>query len=137
MKKSFVSGSKDKLNSGAYQLILKISKATRIKVGALGLQEFIPGYYIYTGSAMRNLESRIDRHIKRNKKKHWHIDYLTTHRKVKIIQIKVFESIKRQECEINLETSEKYNGEFRIKGFGSSDCNQCISHLIYLPDLLT
>ena len=38
---------------------------------------FEPGYYLYTGSALNELVSRISRHIRLDKPCHWHIDYIT------------------------------------------------------------
>ena len=42
------------------------------------LSEFLlkKGIYIYTGSAKKNIDSRIKRHLSNSKKLHWHIDYL-------------------------------------------------------------
>ena len=33
---------------------------------------------LYVGSALNSVEKRIARHFRREKKKHWHIDYITS-----------------------------------------------------------
>ncbi len=58
----------------SYQLLIRIGRPIRLRIGALGVQEFPAGHYLYTGSARRNLEARIHRHLRREKKLRWHID---------------------------------------------------------------
>ena len=83
---------------------------------------------MYTGSAKTNIDKRIERHLCKEKKLHWHIDYLLNNDAVKIIDIKKSEMI---ECSLNKKTY----GTIIIRGFGSSDCNLCCgSHLKYLGD---
>ncbi len=38
---------------------------------------FEKGYYVYVGSALGTLSRRVHRHELKNKKLHWHIDYIT------------------------------------------------------------
>lgn len=110
---------------GSYIILIKINKDSNITIGKLGNISFEKGFYLYVGSALNGLEQRITRHLKDNKKLHWHIDYLLKH--AKIIDIFYKESIISEECEI----SEKINEYFQsIKGFGCSDC-RCKSHLFY------
>lgn len=45
-------------------------------MGALGDYPFPAGWYVYTGSARNGVHQRIRRHLRREKRKHWHIDYL-------------------------------------------------------------
>lgn len=85
------------------------------------------GYYIYTGSAMKYLSKRIKRHLRKEKKFFWHIDYLIPHlEKVKIFPI--YSSV-RIECLISRELEVISDGF--VKNFGSSDCS-CKSHLYYM-----
>lgn len=51
-----------------YCLLIELKSAQKIKVGKLGVFEFPQGYYIYTGSAMNNLNARIARHFSKKKK---------------------------------------------------------------------
>ena len=84
------------------------------------------GNYIYTGSAKKNIDARIERHKSRDKKMHWHIDFLLNNKNAKIVEVQKFDE---EECALN----QKASGEIVIAGFGSSDCkNKCKSHLKYL-----
>ena len=109
----------------SYQLLIKVTNGIDLKVGKLGRFFFPVGSYVYTGSAKKNINKRIERHLSK-KKLHWHIDYLLNNDAAQIIDIKKSEMI---ECSLNKKT----NRTVIIKGFGSSDCNlYCKSNLKYL-----
>ena len=109
----------------SYQLFINVPKEIDLKIGKLGIYLFPVGSYVYAGSAKKNINKRIERHLSK-KKLHWHIDYLLNNDAAQIIDIKKSEMI---ECSLNKKT----NGTIIIKGFGSSDCNLCCgSHLKYL-----
>ena len=113
----------------SYQLFINVAKEIDLIIGKLGRFIFPIGSYVYTGSAQKNMNKRIERHLSKNKKLHWHIDYLLNNDAVQIIDIKKSEII---ECSLN----QKTNGVIIIKGFGSSDCNLCCgSHLKYIGKL--
>ena len=59
------------MDSGCYQLRLNITRNISLIVGAMGVCNFKKGEYCYTGSAMKNLQSRIERHKRKDKKMHW------------------------------------------------------------------
>ena len=118
------------MNKGSYRLFLKIDSDIEVKAGALGKCFFPAGKYVYTGSAMSSLSKRIERHLKKRKTMRWHIDYLLSNRNVTIYKIEIFPSDKKEECEKNNEVMKKMNGTALVKGFGSSDCNVCPSHLL-------
>ncbi len=106
-----------------YQLTIQLSSAARIEIGKLGIFDFPAGRYIYTGSAKRNLEARIARHLRQDKILRWHIDYLLAAPEVVMVGVERFS---QAECELNQQTS----GQVLIAGFGASDCrNGCGSHL--------
>lgn len=116
------------MNSGAYILILTLDHAQEITVGALGKLHFSPGALAYVGSAMAGLEQRIARHLRPDKRLHWHIDYLLEHaRVVKVIPIP---SRERLECRIAAALAARLEA---VPGFGCSDC-KCISHLFRSDD---
>jgi Uri superfamily endonuclease len=72
---------------GCYLLLLRIPAIT-IRVGRLGPVPFAAGLYSYVGSARGRavtLGYRLRRHLRRAKRRWWHIDYLTTHRQVRIL----------------------------------------------------
>ena len=72
---------------GTYCLIIELKKSIKTKIGALGKIEFMPGYYVYVGSAMNSIESRVKRHLADDKKLHWHIDYLLKNKDADIVVI--------------------------------------------------
>lgn len=80
---------------------------------------------------MGNLEKRILRHLKREKKRHWHLDFITTSELFEPLEVWIFRG-KRFECEL-AETLSK-NGNEPVLGFGSTDCS-CKSHLFRLNSL--
>lgn len=65
-----------KVRKGTYALIVELKEEEEIEVGRLGVLSFKRGYYAYIGSAMGGLDGRIGRHLRKDKNKHWHIDYL-------------------------------------------------------------
>ena len=91
---------------------------------------FDSGIYAYIGSAQNNLEKRIARHFKRNKKNFWHIDYLLKNEDVKIIDVLYKVAHKSEECETAKKIS---NIGLPVKNFGSSDC-KCESHFFKLSN---
>jgi len=110
---------------GSYILIIKLKENKTIQVGKLGKICFKKGFYLYVGSALNSLEKRIQRHLRHDKKTHWHIDYLLHYSK--IINVFYKENNKREECNIVKKLDKKLSS---ITGFGCSDC-KCDSHLFY------
>jgi sugar fermentation stimulation protein A len=109
---------------GSYLLVLRVDKERRVRIGGLGTFSFRRGYYVYVGSAMRNLQSRLARHSRRRKTRHWHVDYL---RQVTSGPIALpIRSSLRQECEVARAFADIL--EPGPAGFGSSDC-KCATHL--------
>lgn len=115
-------------NPCTYCLLIKKEKAGALQIGRLGVFDFPPGYYAYTGSARRGMQARINRHLSRKKKLHWHIDYLLE----KSVIEKVFLSEKK-ECELNKRIFSLPGAALISKKFGSSDCS-CSSHLAYFAE---
>jgi Uri superfamily endonuclease len=112
-----------------YQLRIHLSQPLRLQIGRLGEFDFPAGQYIYTGSAKRNYEARIARHLRRNKTLRWHIDYLLNTMEAQITSVL---RATRDECELNQHSP----GIVLVPGFGASDCrNGCGSHLKYLGPL--
>ncbi len=108
-------------NRGAYLLILKVDDFISVKGW-----ELRAGFYVYVGSGKKNLDQRIKRHLRKNKKNRWHIDYLIEKAKIiKVIPIRTSEDL---ECRLAEEL--KKLSEASINGFGCSDC-RCRSHLFY------
>ena len=65
---------------GVYALVLELSKWFRSRVGSLGVVVLSPGTYVYVGIARGpgGLYARVRRHVAKEKRVRWHIDYLTT-----------------------------------------------------------
>lgn len=116
---------------GCYCLIIHVERKSKIEIGRkLGEIEFKKGNYVYVGSAMNSLESRLNRHLRSNKKLHWHVDYLLKNKNSKIVEIIYNVSDRKVECDLSkyLETLTEC-----IIGFGCSDCD-CNSHLYYFKN---
>lgn len=109
---------------GCYCLIIYLEEDKTLKVGTRLEIDFKKGYYVYIGSAMNNLESRVKRHISNTKKLHWHVDYLLQYGEVSEV---VFNLDEKVECDLAKELS--LNNKY-IENFGCSDC-ECESHLFY------
>jgi Uri superfamily endonuclease len=112
---------------GIYVLIIHVNKPVRLKVGALGVLTFESGLYAYVGSAQNNLESRVKRHLRKEKRLFWHIDYLLADPAANITDVYSLEGGKTCECQIARLLSQ--HGE-PVPSFGCSDC-RCNSHLFY------
>jgi len=110
---------------GSYVLLIELPEERTIATGSLKDTHFQSGCYAYVGSAMGGLRSRLSRHLRRNKKLHWHIDYLLEWASVK--DIVIYETEDRVECTIARAFSRRFNS---VPGFGSSDC-KCTSHLFF------
>ncbi len=104
---------------GVYVLVLKVPRTT-LKVGRLGKLNF-EGWYAYVGSNQGG--GRIERHLRKGKKKKWHIDHLTEAGEV--VMVLTFPEGKFFEEELATHLASKF--EF-VRGFGSSD-SSAPSHL--------
>jgi Uri superfamily endonuclease len=113
-------------DAGTYALVIFCREEFNLQVGKLGTFEILYGFYIYAGSALNGLEKRLKRHMRLEKKLHWHIDYLLQH--ARIVQIWYSESEERLECTWNGIAATLPGATPFIPGFGSSDCH-CRTHL--------
>jgi Uri superfamily endonuclease len=112
-----------------YQLIIRLSEDACIAFGALGEHRLPAGDYVYIGSARRNMAFRIKRHYNKQKKLHWHIDYLLTLEQANIIGVHLLHD---PECTAN----QNLSGKILVPGLGASDCRAgCISHFKYIAPL--
>jgi len=116
--------------SGAYIMVIRLSRETHIAVGQLGEYHFAEAFYCYIGSAMGpgGLTARLARHLRPHQKPHWHIDYLL--RQAAVVQIWEVPSSERLECDCAQTLLSVDGAQAPIQGFGSSDCN-CETHLVY------
>ena len=109
---------------GSYIIILRLARDRKLPIGGLGEVKFRKGYYLYAGSAMKDLSQRIARHRRLTKKKHWHIDHLREHAEfVAAIPIRTGRDL---ECPLARELGTI--ADWQVPGFGSTDCS-CATHL--------
>ena len=113
---------------GCYVLFVTLSDPKTISVGRRGAAEFPAGEYAYVGSALGGLEARLRRHWRKEKRLHWHIDYLL--REATIEKVILAQTCERIECQLASFFSKRFDF---VPRFGASDC-QCCSHLFWSPD---
>lgn len=109
---------------GTYLLVLRLSHARSVTVGALGRLTLKPGFYVYVGSAMGGLAARLAHHYRARKDCHWHIDYLRQHARVR--GAVAIAGRRRLECRLAGRIAQV--AAWTVPGFGCSDC-ECRSHL--------
>jgi Uri superfamily endonuclease len=125
--------------SGVYTMILFMPKEVTVNIGALGKQRLPSGHYSYTGSALgkgASLKHRIARHLRKEKRLFWHIDYLLADQNVFVEAIVTAETKEKIECTLNQYLKQIKGVKVPIYGFGASDCGKkCGSHLLYFSEL--
>lgn len=114
------------MTKGLYILLIKLKKSQTISAGRLSPRRFRKGRYLYIGKARLGLKARLNRHLRKDKKLFWHIDYLL--QKSEIEEIWVNNNF-YDECKTASALNRILEPVESIKKFGSSDCN-CSSHLI-------
>lgn len=127
-------------SGGVYTLLLFLPKEVTLDIGKLGKQRFPSGHYTYTGSALGNgatcLKHRIARHLRKEKRKFWHIDYLLANENVSIEAVVATQTKEKMECNLNSYIKSIKGAEVPVNGFGASDCRKrCGTHLVYFPEV--
>ena len=118
-----------KSEPGTYALVLQSHSAVKVRVGRLSRIDLAPGYYIYVGSAFGpgGVRARVSRHLRTDKPKHWHIDYLREF----AIPLSAWVSYEPKRLEHQWAQQFYEMSEMTaIQGFGCSDC-RCYSHLFH------
>jgi len=118
------------MDKGSYLLGLRLDQNVILTVGRLGRFTFPAGYYIYAGSARGpgGLPARLARHQRRQKRFHWHIDYLLPH--TCLVEVWTLVSERRLECTWAGAVGQMSGARVVAPRFGASDC-RCPSHLLY------
>lgn len=119
---------------GSYLLLARLMKAASIRVGALGVYNFEPGVYCYSGSALGpgGLKARINHHLRPSARPTWHFDYLKT----EFIFEAVWFSIGDEplECSFSRSLQKLPQAKHAVRFFGSRDCREgCYSHMVSFP----
>jgi len=120
---------------GTYALLIDVTAPLELTVGMLGLIRLSPGRYAYVGSAHGpgGLRGRLSRHVRRERRQHWHIDYLTEIAPVSYVYFRA--NARRLECRWAQRLLGLSGATAPALNFGSSDCRQrCLAHLIRMPD---
>ena len=113
---------------GSYALLIHVQAEAELPVGRLGRMCFPAGYYLYCGSAQGGLEGRLRRHLRREKRVHWHVDYLLAVGRV--AGAWVLPGREHVECAWARLAVDLPGARLAVAGFGSSDC-RCRGHLVY------
>lgn len=115
--------------AGSYLLVIALDRPCTISVGSLGEHWFPEGTYLYCGSALGGLRARVARHLREEKKPHWHVDHLLA--RGKAVGAFLVRSEERLECEMARSLAEMECVSRHVRGFGSSDC-RCPGHLFHV-----
>jgi Uri superfamily endonuclease len=116
---------------GAYGLLIRLRRQFLGRIGALGQVTMLPGTYLYLGSAYGpgGLPARLRRHLRADKRPHWHVDHLTNTGTVE----RVFVLPNGRECDLVDRALQLPAINAPVAGFGSSDCRRCAAHLLAIP----
>jgi Uri superfamily endonuclease len=114
--------------AGAYVLALRLDAPLNVRVGRTSAS-LSAGDYLYCGSARGpgGLRARLARHMRPQKRAHWHIDQLTSAARI----LGAFVDEAGDECALNAALDRLPTP---IVGFGSSDCRRCAAHLRFWPE---
>ena len=120
---------------GTYILLGFINEESDFQVGKLGVVRLGVGRYVYCGSALGpgGLKARIQRHLKKEKKHFWHIDYLSQLFAIQETWLRI--GMQRLECQICRTLQRHFLCQNPVSGFGSTDCRAgCKSHFLSIPN---
>ncbi len=115
---------------GAYVLIMETLHPIPVAISSLTDTVLPPGTYAYAGSARGpgDIRARVARHLRKNKKLHWHINRVTI--AAEITEVRTYPG--GDECRLVAELMAQPGAHHPISNFGSSDCRTCASHLVAL-----
>ncbi|MBO3763117.1 MAG: GIY-YIG nuclease family protein [Candidatus Brockarchaeota archaeon] len=122
-----------KIGKGSYSIIFKLIINKKLEVGTLKTTFLSRGFYVYNGSAYGSggLMSRIKHHVEKKKRRHWHMDYVTSSSKCKILKIIVCKK-RNIERRISLEMLEEKDSFIGIPKFGATDDKVSKTHLFLI-----
>jgi Uri superfamily endonuclease len=117
---------------GAYALLIALDCSSEIIIGRLGKFRFPAGFYLYVGSALGpgGLARRVARHLRAEKRLHWHVDYLLDARCARVVEVWTAESATRRECDWARAAMQLPGATIIAPRLGASDC-QCAAHLSF------
>ncbi len=115
---------------GAYLLVVRLDRLLDLELSGRSCS-LDAGTYAYCGSARGpgGLAARLVRHLRIEKKAHWHIDHLTAAGQV----VTVYARPGGSECALFEVLHRLPDTRTPLPGFGSSDCRRCPAHLVRVP----
>ena len=142
-------------DSGVYIMVMHLDHELDLEIGSKGMMHFNAGYYMYVGSAKANLTKRIERHKRKRKKMHWHLDYFRGHcEMIAAVPIRTsgwpleswslthepypsMSSCPDPDVDVSVECAladaVRAIAEWNVPKFGCSDCD-CTSHLFGMTE---
>ncbi len=113
---------------GAYLLLLHLPDGLLMPGGRHAGARLPAGWTLYAGSARGagGLRARVSRHLRRDKPKRWHADWITPEARSAFAMC----FMDRGECDIVAALSSTGWFDFPVPGLGSSDCRACVSHVL-------
>lgn len=113
---------------GAYVLVIDLLDDVSVRLPKREPTHLEAGTYLYVGSANGpgGMVARLKRHMESDKKIHWHVDQLTA----KANEVAAIAVPGGNECALGRTLTESKQFRPVLKGFGSSDCKTCHSHLL-------
>ncbi len=118
---------------GTYMLVFRVEEEMTVQVGKLGELVLTPGVYVYVGSAHGpgGLGARIERHLRRDKRPHWHIDHVTKH--IAPTDVLYITDREKWECAWVQALLRRPGTTVPLKGMGNGDCTAgCPAHFLRL-----
>ena len=115
---------------GAYLVVVRLDRRLDLELSGRSCS-LDAGSYAYCGSARGpgGLAARLARHLRLEKKAHWHIDRLTAAGRI----VAVYARPGGSECALFEVLQRLPNTRTPLPGFGSSDCRRCPAHLVEVP----
>ena len=142
-------------DSGVYIMVMHLDHELDLEIGSKGMMHFNAGYYMYAGSAKANLTKRIERHKRKRKKMHWHLDYFRGYcEMIAAVPIRTsglaleswslthepypsMPSMPDPDVDVSVECAladaVRAIAEWDVPKFGCSDCD-CMSHLFGMTE---
>lgn len=117
------------VEAGAYGLTFRLDGPMILPIATLRKPVLAAGDYVYAGSAFGpgGIRARVTRHLRADKKPHWHIDHLSA--RAWCIDVRTYPC--ERECALVADMLAE-GAEVPVPGFGSSDCRDCAAQLVLL-----
>jgi len=112
---------------GAYLLLIGLARPVVLDMPRFSGVTVAPGWYAYAGNANGpgGLRARVARHLRQDKRAHWHVDLLTQAGTVAALCFPASD-----ECRLVGALTLTPTFSIPVPGFGSTDCRRCESHLV-------